>query len=117
MMRRRPDTRIRSRKALIGLALLTLAACSCSRKDDAALTILVPGDVNHEALHALAHARGRHLTREELLELHRAWIDNEVLYREGLKLLSTPAKGANREQIIARALSGLEQKLQPIAVR
>jgi len=101
---------------LIGLALLTLTACSCSRRDDAALTIVVPGDVNHEAFHALARARGRHLTREELLELHRVWIDNEILYREGLKLPSAPDQVANRERIIGRALGAIEQKLRPIAV-
>jgi hypothetical protein len=112
----RPDTRTRSHQVLIGLALLTLAACGCGRKDHAMPTIVVPGDVNHGEFHALVHARGRDLTREELLDLHRVWIDNEVLYREGLTQSPQPETGANREQVIARALNAIELKLRPIAV-
>jgi len=77
---------------------------------------VVPGDVNHGEFHALVHARGRELTRAELLDLHRVWINNEILYREGLTLASQPEESANREQVITRALNAIEQKLRPITV-
>jgi PPIC-type PPIASE domain len=104
------------RRATTLSVLLVLFACGSRRAEDAAETIVVPGDVNHEAFHALQRARGRHLTREEMLQLHRVWIDNEVLYREGLKLPSRPGDSATRERVMARALSAIDEKVRPTSV-
>lgn len=100
-------------RKLTAAALLASVACSSSRKDD---VIVVPGDVNHEALHALQRARGRHLTREEMLELHRVWIDDEILYREGLKLEASPGGATSRERVTARARGAIDQKVRATSV-
>jgi hypothetical protein len=96
--------------------LLTVAGCGWGGANDGANTVVVPGDVNHTTLHDLQRARGRHLTREELLELHRVWIDNEVLYREGLKLPLEPSEAGNREHVIFKALSALDQQARAASV-
>jgi hypothetical protein len=96
--------------------MLTVAACGVGRADDSANTVVVPGDVNHATLHDLQRVRGRHLTREELLELHRVWIDNEVLYREGLKLPLEPGEAGNREHVIFKALGALDQQMRSASV-
>jgi hypothetical protein len=102
----------RIRLCQAGLAL-ALAACGHGRAPEETATIVVGGDINHEAVHALEKSRGRHATREELLELHRVWIDNEILYREGLKLPATVGKAASREQVSARALLVIEEAARP----
>jgi len=79
-------------------------------------TVFVNGDVNHAAVHDLKKARGREPTREELLTLHRIWIDNEILYREGLKLSGVDAGANSREQLIASALAAIDQKVRPTSV-
>lgn len=96
--------------------IATLGACGVSRADDQASTIVVGGDVNHEAVHAFEKSRGRQPTREELLSLHRVWIDNEILYREGLKLPLDAGEAANREKVIFKALGVIEEKVRPTVV-
>lgn len=100
-------------RRLTAAALFASIACGSSRKDD---VIVVPGDVNHEALHALQRARGRHLTREEMLELHRVWIEDEILYREGLKLEPSAGAATSREKVTARALGAIDQKVRATSV-
>ncbi|HEY0466367.1 MAG TPA: peptidylprolyl isomerase [Polyangiaceae bacterium] len=67
-------------------------------------------------MHDLKRARGREPTREELLALHRVWIDNEILYREGLKLSGGVAGASTREQLISRSLVEIDRKVRPTSV-
>src|SRR5215468_8326738 len=49
-------------------------------------TIVVSADVDKEAVQVFKESRGRNPNEQELQALHRVWLDNEVLYREGLAM-------------------------------
>ena len=68
-------------------------------------TIVVGADVDAEATQLFQASRGRAPTREELDALRRVWLDNEVLYREGLALQVDRGDSAIRERVIFKALS------------
>ena len=81
--------------------------CSCSiicwwRARDDPHTIVVSADVNKELMEIFAGSRSRPPTPEELKALQKVWLDNEVLYREGLAKGST---GATRCCAIASSSS------------
>src|SRR4051812_5399467 len=56
-----------------------------SRTDDPD-TIVVGGDVDHEAIETFKATRGHDPNPEELAALRQVWLENEVLYRYGLSL-------------------------------
>lgn len=87
-----------------------------SAKTDEAQTIVVGADVDSEATETFKSARGRDPNPEELEALHRVWLDNEVLYREGLALQVDKGDPAIRERVIFKALSVVDSnvKLPPI---
>lgn len=78
-------------------------------------TIVVTQDVDTEARELFQASRGRAPSAEELAALRRVWIDNEVLYREGLAMQVDRGDDAIRERVIFKALSVLESdnKLPP----
>jgi PPIC-type PPIASE domain len=86
-----------------------------SRADDPH-TIVVTPEVDSEAIETFAAARGRKPNKEELEALHRVWLDNEVLYREGLALQVDKGDTAIRERVIFKALSVVDSnvKLPPV---
>src|SRR3954467_8131687 len=49
-------------------------------------TIVVGADVDKNAIDIFRAARGRAPNSDELFALRRVWLDNEVLYREGVAL-------------------------------
>ena len=57
-------------------------------------------------------ARGREPNEEELYALRRVWLDNEVLYREGLALQVDKGDTAIRERVIFKALSVVDAGLK-----
>ena len=85
-------------------------------KADDPRTIVVGADVDSEATETFRAARGRAPNQEELEALHRVWLDNEVLYREGLALQVDKGDPAIRERVIFKALSVVDSnvKLPPI---
>lgn len=104
---------ISTRSLAVGV-LVALGACGLGRADDQPLgTIVVSSDVNHAAVHQLKKAVGHDPTREELLDLHRVWIEQEILYREGVKQAGGDAGASTREQLIANALASIDQKVKP----
>jgi hypothetical protein len=78
-------------------------------------TIVLTQDVDDEARELFKASRGRPPTTEELAALRRTWLDNEVLYREGLAMQVDRGDNAIRERVIFKALSVLESdnKLPP----
>jgi hypothetical protein len=86
-----------------------------SRADDPH-TIVVTRDVDSEAIETFEAARGRKPDAAELLALHKVWLDNEVLYREGLALGVDKGDTAIRERVIFKALSVVDSnvKLPPV---
>ena len=74
-------------------------------RDDDPRAILVGAAVDAEATRLFEASRGRAPTRDELDALRRVWLDNEVLYREGLALQVDRGDSAIRERVIFKALS------------
>lgn len=86
-----------------------------SRADDPR-TIVVTPEVDSEAVETFEAARGRKPNKQELEALHRVWLDNEVLYREGLALGVDKGDTAIRERVIFKALSVVDSNVKLPAV-
>ena len=74
-------------------------------RDDDPRTIVVGAEVDAEATQVFKASRGHAPSAEELEALRRVWLDNEVLYREGLALQVDRGDSAIRERVIFKALS------------
>ncbi|HET7543206.1 MAG TPA: peptidylprolyl isomerase [Polyangiaceae bacterium] len=96
--------------------LLFLADHFFAAKTDEAHTIVVGADVDAEATETFKAARGRAPNPEELEALHRVWLDNEVLYREGLALRVDKGDSAIRERVIFKALSVVDSNVKLPAI-
>lgn len=85
-------------------------------KADDPRSIVVGADVVEEAVSTFQAARGHAPTAEELAALQQVWLDNEVLYREGLALQVDKGDPAIRERVIFKALSVIDSnvKLPPM---
>jgi hypothetical protein len=83
---------------------------------DEARTIVVDQAVDQEAIKVFREARGREPSPDELYALRRVWLDNEVLYREGLALQMDKGDKAIRDRVIFKALSMVNAGLQRPAV-
>ena len=75
---------------VLGALLFGVDHCSPAARDDPR-TIVVDAEVDAKAMQVFKDARGRDPNEEELYALRRVWLDNEVLYREGLAFGSTRA--------------------------
>jgi PPIC-type PPIASE domain len=100
---------------ILGGLLFAVDQVLASRTDDPH-TIVVGTDVDSEAVHLFEETRGREPTKAELKALHQVWLDNEVLYREGLAMQVDKGDTAIRERVIFKALSVVDAnvKLPPI---
>jgi hypothetical protein len=100
--------------ALLGALLFAADHLLASRADDPR-TIVVGSAVDAEARHVFNAARGQDPSSEELAALRRVWLDNEVLYREGLAMQVDKGDTAIRERVIFKALSVVDAntKLPP----
>jgi hypothetical protein len=98
-----------------GGLLFALDHLLLSRADDPQ-TIVVGAEVDHEAIEKFKAGRGRPPNAEELDALRRVWLDNEVLYREGLAMQVDRGDTAIRERVIFKALSVVDSnvKLPPV---
>jgi hypothetical protein len=68
-------------------------------------TIVISAAVDAEARQVFKASRGRDPNAQELAALRRVWLDNEVLYREGLAMQVDRGDTAIRERVIFKALS------------
>jgi len=89
---------------LLGALLFAADHFLFARTDDPRV-IVVDAAVDKEARDVFMAARGRAPAPEEMEALRRAWLDNEVLYREGLALRVDRGDTAIRERVIFKALS------------
>ncbi len=82
---------------------------------DSPRVINIDGAVDDQARQVFKNARGRDPNAEELFALRRVWLDNEVLYREGLALGVEKGDAVIRDRVIFKALSmvSAELKLPP----
>ena len=90
--------------AVLGALLFGLDFALASSEDDPRV-ITVDADVDAQAIAVFQEARGRAPDKEELFALRRVWLDNEVLYREGMALGLDRGDKAIRERVIFKALS------------
>jgi hypothetical protein len=100
---------------ILGAVLFGIDHAMVGRTDDPR-TIVVGEEVDTEAKQIFTASRGRDPNEEELMALRRVWLDNEVLYREGLALQVDRGDAAIRERVIFKALSVVDAnvKLPPI---
>ncbi len=74
--------------------------------------IVVDAAVDKEALKVFQDARGRAPNADELYALRRVWLDNEVLYREGLALQMDKGDKAIKDRVIFKSLSMINAGLK-----
>jgi hypothetical protein len=79
-------------------------------------TIVVGAAVDKEARDVFKASRGRDPNAQELKALRQVWLDNEVLYREGLALQVDKGDTAIRERVIFKALSVVDANTKLPAV-
>src|SRR6185503_18417937 len=85
-----------------------------ARSDDPRV-IVIDADVDARAREVFKQARGHEPNSDELYALRRVWIENEVLYREGLALQLDQGDDMIRERVIFKQLSVIDAgtKLPP----
>jgi hypothetical protein len=81
-------------------------------KTDRAHTIVVGAAADREAIETFKASRGHEPNAEELTALRRVWLDNEILYREGLALGVDKGDDAIRERVIFKALSVVDSNVK-----
>ncbi len=96
---------------LLGALLFAVDHAIVSRSDDPRVIVMGQA-VEDEAIQIYKAARGREPTKDELEALRRTWLDNEVLYREGLALQVDKGDTAIRERVIFKALSVVDANLK-----
>jgi len=74
--------------------------------------IVVGSEVDSEAIETFEAARGRLPNSAERKALHQVWLDNEVLYREGLALGVDKGDTAIRERVIFKMLSVVDSNVR-----
>ncbi len=100
---------------LIGAALFGLDYVVNGAADNES-AIVVDGTVDQDAIKVFEDARGRAPNADELYALRRVWLDNEVLYREGLALQMDKGDKAIKDRVIFKSLSMINAglKLPPV---
>jgi len=96
---------------VLGALLFAIDYFIVGRVDDPR-TILIDANVDSQARQVFKDARGHDPNDEELYALRRVWLDNEVLYREGLALQVDKGDSAIRERVIFKALSVVDAGLK-----
>jgi hypothetical protein len=89
---------------LLGAVLFGVDHLLASGADDPH-RIRVDAEVDRQAIATFTAARGHAPNAAELYALRRVWLDNEVLYREGIALGLDKGDNAIRERVIFKALS------------
>jgi len=92
---------------VLGGALFAADHFIAGRADDPRV-IVIDATVDKQAIDVFRQARGHEPSKDELYALRRVWLDNEVLYREGLALQLDKGDSAIRERVIFKALSMID---------
>jgi len=78
-----------------------------TRSDDPRV-IVADAAVDQQAIKVFKDARGRAPNADELYSLRKVWLDNEVLYREGLAMQLDKGDPAIRDRVIFKELSVID---------
>ena len=92
--------------------LLFVADHFLNERTDDPRTIVVGAEVDAEARQVFKASRGQDPSAAELAALRQVWLDNEVLYREGLALQVDKGDTAIRERVIFKALSVIDANVK-----
>jgi hypothetical protein len=92
---------------LLGAVLFAVDHFIAGRANDPR-TIVIDARVDNPARELFKAQRGREPNKEELYALRRVWLDNEVLYREGLAMQVDKGDEAIRARVIFKALSVID---------
>ena len=82
------------------------------RRTDDPLTIVMNTQADSDARQLFQASRGRPPNADELKALRGVWLDNEVLYREGVALQVDKGDTAIRERVIFKALSVVDASVK-----
>jgi hypothetical protein len=96
---------------LLGAVLFGVDHLLSADQDDLRV-IVVSAEVEDEARQLFRASRGRDPNPDEMRALRQVWLDNEVLYREGLALQVDRGDRAIRERVIFKALSVVDANLE-----
>ena len=97
--------------AVLGAVLFGVDHALLTRAGDPG-TIVVDAAVIDEAKKVFRGSRNREPNAQELEALTRRWIDNEILFREGIALGVDQGDSAIRERVIFKSLMVLETGLK-----
>jgi hypothetical protein len=92
---------------VLGAVLFAADHFIASRSGDSRV-IVIDAAIDTQARDTFKASRGREPNDEELYALRRVWLDNEVLYREGLAMQLDRGDTAIRERVIFKALSVID---------
>lgn len=92
---------------VLGALVFALDHVLVARTDDPH-TIIVSADVNKELVGMFTDSRSRAPTPEELKSLQKVWLDNEVLYREGIANGLDRGDQMLRDRIIFKSMGVIE---------
>ena len=95
---------------LLGALIFVADALVFQRKDDPNVIVVGP-EVDAEATALFKNSLGRDPTAADLEQLRQRWVDNEVLYREGLRLAVDKGDTGIRERVIFKALNIMQSNL------
>lgn len=96
---------------ILGAVLFGIDHLRAAGRDTSHL-IVVGEDVDREASTLFEKSRGRAPNADELKALRQVWLDNEVLYREGLAMQVDRGDTAIRERVIFKALSVVDANVK-----
>ncbi|MGQ0502338.1 MAG: peptidyl-prolyl cis-trans isomerase [Panacagrimonas sp.] len=96
---------------VLGALLFAIDHVLSARRDDPN-TIVIGREVVAEARALFRESRGREPDARELEALNRRWIDNEILYREGLALGVDRGDKMIRDRVIFKSLMVIETGLK-----
>jgi PPIC-type PPIASE domain len=101
--------------ALLGALVFAVDRHVVERSDDPN-NIVVAASVTAEAKRLFRDARGRDPSADELRALTERWVDNEVLYREGLAMRVDQGDTMIRDRVIFKSLMVVQTglKLPPV---
>lgn len=100
---------------ILGLCIFGLDRVVAGRADDPRV-ITIDAAVDAEVRKVFADARRRDPNAQEMDALRRVWLDNEVLYREGLALQVDKGDPTIRDRVIFKALNVIEAGLKLPAI-
>lgn len=96
---------------LLGGLLFAIDHYFAGRVDDPH-TIIMDAEVDKQAKQLFKASRGREPDAQELDALHQIWLDNEVLYREGLAMGLDKGDPTIRERLIFKSLSVVDANVK-----